>query len=64
MNGIGWKLIFPKETGIRQLDIGCGNGALLNALAPKIEFGVGVDESSAILEEARVLNENHYHFAV
>jgi ubiquinone/menaquinone biosynthesis C-methylase UbiE len=38
------------------LDIGCGNGALLNALSERIESGVGVDESSSILERARAKN--------
>lgn len=38
------------------LDIGCGNGALLNALADRIESGTGVDESSKIIERARIKN--------
>ena len=38
------------------LDIGCGNGALLNALAAQIGSGVGVDESAAIIERARRKN--------
>ena len=38
------------------LDIGCGNGALLNALSDRIAEGVGVDESGAILERARRRN--------
>jgi len=38
------------------LDIGCGNGALLNALSERIESGVGVDESEAIVERARARN--------
>ena len=38
------------------LDIGCGNGALLNALSEKIESGVGVDESASILQRARIRN--------
>lgn len=38
------------------LDIGCGNGALLNALAGRIAGGVGVDESESILERARIKN--------
>lgn len=35
------------------LDIGCGNGALLTALADRVSSGTGVDESSKILEKAR-----------
>lgn len=38
------------------LDIGCGNGALLNALSSRIMCGAGVDESEAILERARKRN--------
>jgi ubiquinone/menaquinone biosynthesis C-methylase UbiE len=41
------------EAKIHVLDIGCGNGALLRALSDRIESGVGVDESEAILERAR-----------
>lgn len=46
----------PTEDDIRVLDIGCGNGALLNALSDRIAEGVGVDESAAILERARKRN--------
>ncbi len=46
----------PKNRDIRVLDIGCGNGALLNALSDRIGEGVGVDESAAILERARRRN--------
>ncbi len=38
------------------LDIGCGNGALLNALADRIASGTGVDESSKIIERAKAKN--------
>ncbi|HEV7699892.1 MAG TPA: class I SAM-dependent methyltransferase [Pyrinomonadaceae bacterium] len=38
------------------LDIGCGNGALLNALSGKISTGVGVDESAGMIEKARRRN--------
>jgi len=41
---------------IDMLDIGCGNGALLNALADRVSSGVGVDESGGIIERARVKN--------
>ena len=40
----------------RVLDIGCGNGALLNALSSRIASGIGVDESGGIIERARVKN--------
>lgn len=41
---------------IKVLDIGCGNGALLNALSERIESGAGVDESAKILGRARQRN--------
>jgi SAM-dependent methyltransferase len=44
------------EGSIDVLDIGCGNGALLNALSDRIGRGIGVDESAAILERARARN--------
>lgn len=46
----------PESRDIRVLDIGCGNGALLNALSDRISEGVGVDESAGILERARRRN--------
>ena len=42
---------------IRMLDIGCGNGALLYALSDRVASGVGVDESGAIIERARIKNK-------
>lgn len=44
----------PENRDITVLDIGCGNGALLDALSERIKFGAGVDESEAILERARL----------
>jgi ubiquinone/menaquinone biosynthesis C-methylase UbiE len=38
------------------LDIGCGNGALLNALSERIKSGIGVDESAGMIERARRKN--------
>lgn len=38
--------------GGRVLDIGCGNGALLNALSQRIGEGVGVDRSRPMIELA------------
>ena len=46
----------PKDGETTILDIGCGNGALLNALSGRIKCGAGVDESEAILERARKRN--------
>ncbi len=41
------------------LDIGCGNGALLNALADRVTMGRGVDESAGIIERAKLKNKDH-----
>ncbi|MBK7932314.1 MAG: class I SAM-dependent methyltransferase [Pyrinomonadaceae bacterium] len=41
------------------LDIGCGNGALLNALADRVTIGRGVDESAGIIERAKLKNIGH-----
>jgi len=43
------------------LDVGCGNGRLVNFLKPYIENYIGIDISSGLLEKAR---ENHpeYNF--
>lgn len=49
------------EGRFSMLDIGCGNGALLNALADRLEFGRGVDESAGIIERARLKNKDHEH---
>jgi SAM-dependent methyltransferase len=46
----------PESADLRVLDIGCGNGALLSALSERIKYGVGVDESEAILKKARQRN--------
>lgn len=36
----------------RVLEVGCGTGALLRALSPQIELGVGVDVASAMIARA------------
>ena len=46
-----------------QLDIGCGNGALLYALSDRINSGIGVDESGGILERARIKNAENEHIS-
>jgi len=51
-----WLTMHLPEGKIKILDIGCGNGALLNALSSRIESGVGVDESAKIVERARKRN--------
>lgn len=59
-----WKWLnkhLPEKKNISVLDIGCGNGALLNALAWRVAKGTGIDVSSGILEYARKLNQHHSH---
>ena len=53
-----WRWLGEHLPGERfdMLDIGCGNGALLNALADRVNSGVGVDESAGIIERARLKN--------
>ena len=46
----------PEASDISVLDIGCGNGALLDSLSGRIERGAGLDESQAILDKARHRN--------
>ncbi len=46
----------PPDGDLSVLDLGCGNGALLNALSARIEYGAGVDESAAMLAKARQRN--------
>ncbi|MBP6003906.1 MAG: class I SAM-dependent methyltransferase [Pyrinomonadaceae bacterium] len=48
---------------LKMLDIGCGNGALLNALADRVESGTGVDESAGIIERAKLKNADHDHLS-
>jgi SAM-dependent methyltransferase len=46
----------PAGNNLRAVDIGCGNGALLKELSPRIREGIGLDASASILEKARELN--------
>lgn len=51
-----WKWLthhMPKSPSTRVLDIGCGNGALLRALAPSVGQSVGIDASRKMIERAR-----------
>ena len=49
-----WRWVSARiPEGAVVLDVGCGNGALLAALAPLIERGIGVDASPPMLEKAR-----------
>lgn len=47
--------------GARVLDVGCGNGALLGLLAPRLASGVGVDASPRMIDRARARNAGHTH---
>ena len=54
-----WKWInerLPAGKNIDVLDIGCGNGALLNALKDRIKTGAGVDESAGMIGQAKKRN--------
>ncbi len=60
-----WKWLENKFEEIHQprvLDIGCGNGALLTKLAKKIQSGVGVDLSEAMIALARKRQKSYSHF--
>ncbi len=59
-----WKwlgLHLPQGEKLAMLDIGCGNGALLHALADRVVMGRGVDESAGIIERARLKNAANTH---
>lgn len=61
-----WKWInehFPKNSDLEILDIGCGNGALLKELAPRIKAGLGVDLSEDLLNLAEKNNESNDHIS-
>ena len=52
-----WRWISARvPEGADLLDLGCGNGAMLGALAPLLGRGVGVDASEPMLERARHRN--------
>lgn len=53
----------PFGESLRVLDIGCGNGALLKALAPKVGSGLGIDISAALIEKAWALNAGQQNIA-
>lgn len=50
---------FGDLTGKTVIDIGCGNGALLKELAPRIGEGIGLDISTGILARAEAMNEHN-----
>jgi ubiquinone/menaquinone biosynthesis C-methylase UbiE len=57
-----WRFLEARvPEGSRVLDLGCGNGALLQALAPRIASGVGVDASAAMIDRARRRLAPHGH---
>ena len=55
VRGPEWRWIDARvPPGVRLLDVGCGTGALLRALGPRLREGVGVDASEGMLARARV----------
>ncbi|HEY5535153.1 MAG TPA: methyltransferase domain-containing protein [Ignavibacteria bacterium] len=50
---------FPEGKNIAVADIGCGNGALLKEIAPRIKVGMGFDTSANIIESAIKLNKDN-----
>jgi ubiquinone/menaquinone biosynthesis C-methylase UbiE len=54
----------PPQRDISVLDIGSGNGALLNALSGRIGYGAGIDESAAMIQKAkdRTSTKANIHF--
>ena len=49
---------------IKVLDIGCGNGAFLAKLAPRLQSAVGIDISEKMLEQARKRNRQNAHLSL
>jgi ubiquinone/menaquinone biosynthesis C-methylase UbiE len=61
-----WRFItarLPTHPRPRVLDVGCGNGALLSALAPRMREGIGIDVSHAMLKHAVVRNHAQAHLS-
>lgn len=52
-----------RDKPIELLDVGCGSGALLKELQPRISRGVGVDVSEALLNHASELNKSFDHIS-
>ncbi|RZO51934.1 MAG: class I SAM-dependent methyltransferase [Sandaracinaceae bacterium] len=46
------------------LDLGCGNGALLAQLAPRVASGVGLDASARMVERARARTTQLAHVSI
>ena len=62
VRGDEWRWLrnhIPHDVDQTVLDIGCGNGALLDALAPRIGHGVGLDASPAMIEKAKARCGRH-----
>ncbi len=53
----------PSDSKQILVDIGCGNGALLNELSSRIGKGIGLDLSGAILKQAEKLNAQNSHIS-
>jgi len=50
---------FASGEAPRVLDVGCGNGALLEALLPRLRRGVGVDVSERMVEQCQARAARH-----
>jgi ubiquinone/menaquinone biosynthesis C-methylase UbiE len=60
VRGDEWRWLDARvPAGARVLDVGCGNGALLSLLAPRIAEGVGVDASPGMIARARARQAHH-----
>lgn len=54
VRGPEWRWLSQRvPRGSRVLDVGCGTGALLRALGPRLGAGVGLDASGAMIDHAR-----------
>ena len=65
VRGDEWRWLDARiPTGARLLDLGCGNGALLAQLAPRLALGAGVDASAGQLRHARRRTAPHSHLSL
>lgn len=53
----------PNNPNQTIIDIGCGNGALLNELSDRMQTGIGLDRSASILRQAEKMNASNPHIS-